>query len=126
MKCEKCESQNLQVISEYIENPDKPTFWFLTLLKVLAAFGFVIALCILMVSCTTMNDSPVIVFGILASSFAGYTLLVSFAILIIACLVKHLTPFKHTTRTRVICMDCGHSWEIPTPPLPRDENSDQF
>ena len=46
----------------------------------------------------------------------GFKMIVFAIICFFACaLVKYIAPYKHETKTKVVCMDCGHSWELKEP-----------
>ena len=115
MKCEKCGGKKLQVISEYRKTSQKKgrhVFMILHTALIICLFACFIA----MISETSSSsNNHVDLLDIPKAVFALKGIIFSLAGLFLSFILELLIPYQHETKTKVVCMDCGHSWELKEP-----------
>lgn len=113
MKCDKCGNEDLHVVSEYVELPEKKEYGLIKFLICLITLCFVIGAFFLFMTLSDSKqfDTPFFqTFGVVPT-FIVLGLGVYFSILL--SIIKIFQPYEHTTRLRVVCLKCGESWRIP-------------
>ena len=114
MKCEKCGSEKIQIISEYIETKEKSGNGIFATLLGLSISGTVIGSILIfyaIMEATSSKILEILLSAPLASlglKLMGYCLTVTIA----TCLIRIFAPFKHVTKTKAVCMDCSNTWHI--------------
>ncbi len=110
MKCNKCNSEKIQVVSEMIQTDEKDGqglyafLYFISITALIVSFLFFIA----GVDKTNENTFWQISEIITASKIFAF----AFPTLVFTMLFKRLVPFKFQTKTKVVCLDCGHTWYL--------------
>ena len=110
MKCEKCNSEKIQAISETVQTTEKDGMglfaflYFIYIIALFVAFGFFVA------GLQKPASIPLdqIVEILTAIKIAKFTL----PALFLTMLLKRIVPFKLETKTKIICLDCGNYWYI--------------
>lgn len=112
VKCKRCESSKVQLVSEYVELEEKEPCILFGFLNVMGFFLIIPGIFLLMAA---MEDCAKSSIPFLTAPF-GIAGLILFASAIIdwvfVSTAKLFQPYKHETRTRAICMDCGKTWVV--------------
>lgn len=115
MICEKCKQDKIQVVSEYVELEEKDNATITIVLGLVAIASALLGVILLLVTIfSTLSANKVID---VIFSLPGFGFGVGFLSFGIVCgllkgLIQALTPFKHVTRLRAICLECGNTWII--------------
>ena len=111
MKCEKCNGKKLQVVSELVEK-DEDSVGFLGVIILLGIILLIVGVYFIIEAFQVkanlfeyFTDIPQAIKGF---KCLGFSFLCFFAFF----LINRLMPYRYETKTKVVCMDCGHTWEL--------------
>ena len=114
MKCEKCNGKKLQVVSELVEK-DEDSVGFLGVIILLGIILLIVGVYFIIEAFQVkanlfeyFTDIPQAIKGF---KCLGFSFLCFFAFF----LINRLMPYRYETKTKVVCMDCGHTWELKEP-----------
>lgn len=110
MKCENCNSEKITVFSEYIETKEKDGQGLFAFLYLVSAIALIVAFLFLFLSLNKTTNAPIEQI----SEFITGTQIITIAIpfLFLTMILKRLVPFKHVTKTKVVCLECGKTWYL--------------
>ena len=126
MKCEKCGGKKLQVVSEYKQLETKGYSGVLIVFNILYALAIILGFVLMAEGCNSVKSEDYTSIFNIPMAYAGLKL-IFFAIVgfIVYFIVKSVAPYDHETKIKVVCMDCGHSWELKEPDTSTPEEKEQ-
>ncbi|MBR2870406.1 MAG: hypothetical protein IKB98_03420 [Clostridia bacterium] len=131
MECKHCGSKNSQAISEYVEIERKPFSLLLVISLMVGIFCILTGLGMLVSSCQDTNEEidksnqpDNIVYQssyqgieenevseaaskILLGTVGKYVLVFGTVTCLFVALIRIVQPYRHITKTKIICLDCG-------------------
>ena len=110
MKCQKCNSEKIQIISESIQTNEKCGQGFFNFLYILCVLGLLLAFKFFVDGTQKSKEIPLL--SIEEIALALNILKFIIFLFFITMLSKRLAPFIYETRTKVVCLDCGNYWYL--------------
>ena len=111
--CAACGSDNIQFVSEYIQQDEKPPINGIGFIYTIAFILLFIALPLFFISCAGVSakgsESVLTIPGVTISLYLAGT---SILLFVLTSVLKALQPYQHKTYLRTVCKDCGSSWRI--------------
>lgn len=111
--CAACGSDNIQFVSEYVQQKEKPPISGIGFIYTIATILLFIALPLLFISCAGTSakgsESLLTIPGVTISLYLAGT---SILLFVLTSVLKALQPYQNKTYLRAVCKDCGSSWRI--------------
>lgn len=112
MDCKHCGSKNLQVISEYVELPEKKPFSLFVALKFLSILLMILSGILLIIGASACHANSELTLAHPFLLIPLITFCISLFMLLAVEFAKLFQPYEHVTNIAVVCMDCGKSWVL--------------
>lgn len=98
--CSNCNSNNIVVVNEMIEKPEKEGQGFFTFLYIIFSLAIVVGFFFI------VSEDAII------SAVGVYVFIGSILFLILTYIFRLLQPFRYENKTKCICLDCGDTWYL--------------
>ncbi len=109
MKCKKCDSEKVTAISEYIETKEKSGTVFFVVLCVIFIAALLLSISLFVRNGESqMPGAQKVADTVLALEILKYTLPTLFATIVLMI----ISPYKHVTNTKFVCLECGNTWYL--------------
>lgn len=98
--CSNCNSNNIVVVNEMIEKPEKEGAIFFSILHALSFIAIIVSFIFLVRG------------NVYEGTIALYVFIGSILFLILTYIFRLLQPFRYENKTKCICLDCGDTWYL--------------